>query len=75
MAGQSGCNGPGAATGPNFIAKFEIDDEPSTLTLESSHYDTSPDAEYNAWMLIEPEGEAAEAAGGEAAVGAMQVDT
>ena len=45
----------------NFIAKFEIDDEPSTLTLSSSDYDTSPDAEYNAWMIVESEGAAAEA--------------
>ena len=43
----------------NFIAKFEVDDEPCTLTLESSDYDISPDAEYNAWMIIEPEAETA----------------
>ena len=54
----------------NFIAKFEVDDEPSTLTLESSDYDISPDAEYNAWMIIEPE----PAAGDEPAAGAMEVE-
>ena len=60
----------------NFIAKFEVDDEPSTLTLESLDYDTSPDAEYDAWMIIEPEGTAAEAemaADGEAATVTMEV--
>ena len=59
----------------NFIAKFEVDDEPSTLTLESSDYDISPDAEYNAWMIIEPEDEVAEADDGEAATVAMEADT
>ena len=62
----------------NFIAKFEFDDEPSTLTLESSDYDISPDAEYNAWMIIEPEDEVAEAEmaadAGEAAAVAMEAD-
>ena len=58
----------------NFIAKFEVDDEPSVLTLESSDYDISPDAEYNAWMIIEPEDEVAEADDGEAATVAMEAD-
>ena len=38
----------------NFSAKFEIDEEPSLLTLNCADYDISPDADYNAWMIIEP---------------------
>ena len=33
--------------------------EPSRLTLECAGCGTSPDAEYNAWIILEPEGEAA----------------
>ena len=44
----------------NFSAKFEIDEASSLLTLNSADYDISPDADYNAWMILEPVGEAAE---------------
>ena len=40
---------------PNFIAKFDIDDgETTDLALEAKDYDTSPSAEYESWMLLEP---------------------
>jgi hypothetical protein len=42
----------------NFIAKFDIDREPSTLTLEPKDYDTAVDGQYEAWMLLEPKGDA-----------------
>ena len=38
--------------------KFDIDEEPSLLMLERADYDVAPDADYNAWMILEPEGEA-----------------
>ena len=55
----------------NFIAKFDIDEEPSRLMLERTDYDIAPDADYNAWMIIEPEGEDAEIAetGADAEIG------
>ena len=37
----------------NFSAKFEIDEASSLLTLNSADYDISPDADYNAWMILE----------------------
>ena len=43
----------------NFIAKFEIDTNPSLLLLERADYDVAPDADYNAWMILEPVGEEA----------------
>ena len=46
---------------PNFIAKFEIDEGTTDLVLLAEDYDVSADAEYEAWMLLEPE--EAEAAG------------
>ena len=42
----------------NFIAKFDIDSEPSTLTLEPKDYDTAADGQYEAWMLLELKGDA-----------------
>jgi hypothetical protein len=46
----------------NFIAKFEIDEGTTDLSLEVTEYDTSPDADYESWLLLEsepePEGEA-----------------
>ena len=50
----------------NFSAKFEIDEEPSLLTLNCADYDISPDADYDACMILEPEGEAAETEAGTA---------
>ena len=39
----------------NFIAKFDIDEgETTDLAHEAKEYDTSPSAEYEAWMLLEP---------------------
>ena len=40
----------------NFIiAKFDIDEgETTDLALEAKDYDTSPSAEYESWMLLEP---------------------
>ena len=45
---------------------FEIDEEPSLLTLNCADYDISPDADYDACMILEPEGEAAETEAGTA---------
>ena len=38
----------------NFVAKFEIDEGVTFLSLEAAEYDTSPDTEYEAWCLLEP---------------------
>ena len=39
----------------NFIAEFDIDEGAQTdLALEASEYDTSPSADYESWMLLEP---------------------
>ena len=39
----------------NFIAEFDIDEGAQTdLALEASEYDTSPSANYESWMLLEP---------------------
>ena len=40
----------------NFIAEFDIDKGAQTdLALELHEYDTSPSADYESWMLLEPE--------------------
>ena len=39
----------------NFIAKFDIDEDTADLVLEAADYDTSPDADYQLWLLVEPE--------------------
>ena len=46
----------------NFIAQFDIDESETDLTLQPAEYDPSADADINAWLLLEPVGEAAEAA-------------
>ena len=39
----------------NFIAEFDIDEGAQTdLALELHEYDTSPSADYESWMLLEP---------------------
>ena len=38
----------------NFIAKFEIDEGTTQLSLQLSGYDPSADAEYDSWLLLEP---------------------
>ena len=38
----------------NFIAKFDIDEGTTQLSLQLVGYDTSADAEYDSWMLLEP---------------------
>ena len=39
----------------NFIAEFDIDEGRRTdLALEAHEYDTSPSADYESWMLLEP---------------------
>ena len=38
----------------NFIAKFDIDEGTTQLSLQLADYDTSADAEYDSWMLLEP---------------------
>ena len=43
----------------NFIAKFEIDEGTTELALEATEYDTSPSADYESWLLLEPVEEAA----------------
>ena len=37
----------------NFIAKFDIDEFSTDLTLEAKDYDTSYSAGYESWMLLE----------------------
>jgi hypothetical protein len=39
----------------NFIAKFEIDEDTTDLSLEITEYDTPPDADYESRLLLEPE--------------------
>jgi hypothetical protein len=40
----------------NFIAEFDIDKGAQTdLALELHEYDTSPSADYESWLLLEPE--------------------
>ena len=41
----------------NFIAKFDIDDDTTELSLEAQYYDPSPSADYESWLLLEAEGE------------------
>ena len=44
----------------NFVAKFDIDGgETTDLSLEAAMYDTSPSADYESWLLLEPEPEQA----------------
>ena len=38
----------------NFIAKFEIDEGTTQLSLQLAGYDPSPNAEYDSWLLLEP---------------------
>ena len=38
----------------NSIAKFDIDEGTTQLSLQLTDYDTSADAEYDSWMLLEP---------------------
>ena len=42
----------------NFIAKFDMDEYSTDLSLEVAEYSTSNDAEYQSWALleVEPEG-------------------
>ena len=39
----------------NFMAKFDIDDGPTDLSLELTEYDLSPSAAYESWLLLEPD--------------------
>ena len=39
----------------NFVAKFDIDDGPTDLSLELTEYDLSPSAAYESWLLLEPD--------------------
>ena len=40
----------------NFVAKFDMDEgETTDLSLEANMYDVSPSADYQSWMLLEPE--------------------
>ena len=39
----------------NFMAKFDIDDGPTDLSLELTEYDPSPSAAYESWLLLEPD--------------------
>ena len=39
----------------NFVAKFDIDDGPTDLSLELTEYDPSPSAAYESWLLLEPD--------------------
>ena len=43
----------------NFIAKFDIDEDTTALKLEAKDYDTTAFADYESWLLLEPEAEAA----------------
>ena len=39
----------------NFVAKFVMDNGASTdLSLSAAEYDTSPSADYEAWLLLKP---------------------
>ena len=44
----------------NFIAKFDIDDDTTELSLEAQYYDPSPSADYESWLLLEADGEEVE---------------
>ena len=37
----------------NFIAKFDVDEMETDLTLQADDYDLSPSAEYESWLLLE----------------------
>ena len=37
----------------NFIVKFAIDEGTTKVSLNNSIYDTSPDADYDSWFLLE----------------------
>ena len=39
----------------NFIAKFEIDEGNTELSLEAAQYDTLAEADYESWLMLEPE--------------------
>ena len=41
----------------NFIAQFDIDDQPTDLALDAMDYDPSGDADYESWLLLEAEAE------------------
>ena len=43
----------------NFIAKFDIDEDTTAVKLEAKDYDTAAFADYESWLLLEPEAEAA----------------
>ena len=36
----------------NFIAKFDIDEGTTQLSLQHTGYDPSADAEYDSWLLL-----------------------
>ena len=40
----------------NFIAKFDMDEAPTDLSLEIDDFDTAASADYGSWLLLEPEG-------------------
>ena len=44
----------------NSIAKFDIDDDTTELSLEAQYYDPSPSADYESWLLLEADGEEVE---------------
>ena len=41
----------------NFMAKFDIDEGTAQLSLKLTDYDTSPDAAYDSWLMLEPQAE------------------
>ena len=41
----------------NFITKFDMDENPTDLSLSQIDYDPSPSAEYGNWLLVEEEAE------------------
>ena len=42
------------------VAKFDIDDDTTELSLEAQYYDPSPSADYESWLLLEADGEEVE---------------
>ena len=38
----------------NFIAKFDMDEYTTDLSLETDEYSKMDDAEYESWALLEP---------------------
>lgn len=40
----------------NFIAKFDMDEYETDLSLEIDEYSTSSEAEFQSWALLEPVG-------------------